>query len=84
MAKFYDQYKPHAAIQSGMRMIKRLQRVFYKHTENVTLDIHDQAFLSGCFYDLVLAFSPVIPHFCEEMWSNLDRNGLVVEMGWPA
>ncbi len=32
---------------------------------------------------LVLMLSPVAPHMCEEIWSNLGCDGLVCEQKWP-
>lgn len=32
---------------------------------------------------LVLMLSPVAPHICEEIWSNLGCEGLVCEQKWP-
>lgn len=32
---------------------------------------------------LVLMLSPVAPHICEEMWSNLGCDGMVCQQKWP-
>lgn len=36
-----------------------------------------------CIENILLLLSPIIPHFCEELFKKLGRNGSIMDQSWP-
>jgi len=44
----------------------------------------DRAVVHEALRTAVLVFSPIAPHLCQELWTRLGEEGLLVQARWPA
>jgi leucyl-tRNA synthetase len=52
----------------------------------VALDKADdelKSVLLFCLENVLLLLSPILPHFCEELFEKMGRRGSVLEQAWP-
>jgi leucyl-tRNA synthetase len=44
---------------------------------------HQAAVMRHALETVILLLSPIVPHFCEEIWQNLGYEGSILTFSWP-
>ena len=64
------------AIAANMELINQLSK-FHEDSPQA------QAVRQEAFECIILMLSPIMPHVAQQLWSNLGKEGIVMDMSWP-
>jgi leucyl-tRNA synthetase len=81
IAKVSDDVGRRYTFNTAIAAVMELLNAFGRHTGR---EAQDRALRQEAFEAVVLMLSPIVPHACHALWSELGRDGAVVEQPWPA
>ena len=64
------------AIASSMELLNDM--IKYNHSKN----FDNKVLLEG-INSIIKMLSPITPHICQELWSNLNKNSSLIDEAWP-
>ncbi|MEM4272354.1 MAG: leucine--tRNA ligase, partial [Candidatus Bilamarchaeaceae archaeon] len=72
-------------LYASMALRELGQMLFYEMLQELEWYVKraDRPALKGFFEKWAVAFSPFMPHLCEEVWHSLGKEGFVVEQRFP-
>jgi leucyl-tRNA synthetase len=73
----YDVLRFNHALQAVRELVSLLRR--YQETTAVDSDTFERGLVTA-----TKLLAPVAPHVAEEIWTELDRDGLIAEAEWPS
>ena len=77
-----DRFQFNTAIAAIMELMNTLQDFLAKATPSAQTD-SEGAEVASLVSQLVLMLSPFTPHFAEELWEHLGKQGRAAEQTWP-
>jgi leucyl-tRNA synthetase len=80
IAKVSDDVGRRYTFNTAVAAVMELLNAFGRHTGRKA---QDRALRQEAFEAVVLMLSPIVPHACHALWSELGRDGAVVEQPWP-
>jgi len=74
-----DSFHFNTAISAVMELVNAMYGV-----DLDTADDEMKSVLWFCLENILLLLSPILPHFCEELFERMGHSGSVLEQSWPA
>lgn len=84
LQKISDDFGRRQTFNTAVAAVMELVNTITRFQESATSNTNDQAVTREALEIVLLALSPIVPHFCHALWQRFGHQTAIIDEAWPS